>query len=392
MKAKRLVLCIFLSLALIVTFIPLTSYAAPGDEHPVSFNGISFTDNGDNEYYANLEHGKVWAYGDYDSTKKSFNVKEGEKFYIDVNCDSGWFATVQYSVDSGNKIDAEYDGYEYYFQMPENAGNYSITVYIAFVQSKMVKSVNVEFIAPLCGTVVKGTDWSGTEKQTPQPGIILPTGANYVPEGDEYENYGKWLNEDEDAFTGTINGNEAYIAMVYLKPTVGAEFDTKATVKVTGGNLIFKNVSSGEIKLVVQVHAAHNYTHVVNKAGLLKNGNQYDQCVGCGVTQNNAVIPGWSKSYVKAPKTVAGKKSFTVKWKKQSKANQKKFNGYQIRYSTKKSMAKAKTVKVKKTASSKTIKNLKKKTKYFVQVRTYTKKSGKTFYSKWSAKKTVKTK
>ena len=140
------------------------------------------------------------------------------------------------------------------------------------------------------------------------------------------------------------------------------------------------------------IPAAHKWKHVKQAAGLMKNGIQYDQCTVCGAKQNSSVIPGWSKYYVKAPKTVAGKKSFTVKWKKQSKANLKKFNGYQIRYSTKKSMAKAKMVKVKKTASSKTIKKLKKKTKYFVQVRTYTKKGGKLFYSKWSAKKTVKTK
>ena len=133
-------------------------------------------------------------------------------------------------------------------------------------------------------------------------------------------------------------------------------------------------------------------TKVTKKAGLLKNGTQVQVCSVCGANGKTTVIPGWSKYYVKAPKTVAGKKSFTVKWGKQSKANLKKFTGYQIRYSTKKSMAKAKMVKVKKTATSQTVKKLKKKTKYFVQVRTYTKKSGKLFYSKWSAKKTVKTK
>ncbi len=45
-----------------------------------------------------------------------------------------------------------------------------------------------------------------------------------------------------------------------------------------------------------------------------------------------------------------------------------------------------------KKSKSKKIKGLAKKTKYYVQVRTYTKSGGTTFYSKWSAKKTVKTK
>ena len=140
------------------------------------------------------------------------------------------------------------------------------------------------------------------------------------------------------------------------------------------------------------ITGGHNWQHVKQAAGLLKNGSEYDQCTVCGAKQNSSVIPGWGKYYVKAPKTVAGKKSFTVKWGKQSKANLKKFNGYQIRYSTKKSMAKSKMVKAGKTAKLKKVSGLKGKTKYFVQVRTYTKKSGKTFYSKWSAKKTVKTK
>ena len=102
--------------------------------------------------------------------------------------------------------------------------------------------------------------------------------------------------------------------------------------------------------------------------------------------------PVYVKSFVKSFKVVKGKKSFTAKWKKQSKANQKKFNGYQIRYSTKKSMKGAKYVTVKKSAKSKKIKKLKAKKQYYVQARTYTVTNGKRVYSKWSAIKTVKTK
>ena len=102
--------------------------------------------------------------------------------------------------------------------------------------------------------------------------------------------------------------------------------------------------------------------------------------------------PVYVKSFVKSFKVVKGKKSFTAKWKKQSKANQKKFNGYQIRYSTKKSMKGAKYVTVKKSAKSKKIKKLKAKKQYYVQARTYTVTNGKKTYSKWSAIKTVKTK
>ena len=92
---------------------------------------------------------------------------------------------------------------------------------------------------------------------------------------------------------------------------------------------------------------------------------------------------------VKISKPKAAKKKVTVKWKKVSKKNQKKIQGIEIRvmgpdYN--------KTFTAGKKKTSKKIKGLAKKTKYYVQVRTYTKSGGTTFYSKWSAKKTVKTK
>lgn len=83
---------------------------------------------------------------------------------------------------------------------------------------------------------------------------------------------------------------------------------------------------------------------------------------------------------------------FTAKWKKQSKKNQKKFNGYQLRYSLKPDMSGAKTTTASKSSKSKKIKKLQAKKKYYVQVRIYTKKNGSTFYSNWSSKKSVTTK
>lgn len=84
-------------------------------------------------------------------------------------------------------------------------------------------------------------------------------------------------------------------------------------------------------------------------------------------------------------------KSITVKWKKITTS------GYQVQYSTNKNMKKAKTVKVKSSATSKKISKLKKGKKYYVRVRaykTYTNKNGKkyTYYSSWSSKKSIKVK
>ena len=80
---------------------------------------------------------------------------------------------------------------------------------------------------------------------------------------------------------------------------------------------------------------------------------------------------------------------FKIKWK----TKDAQVSGYQVQYSTKSSFSSAKTVTVSgKSKSSKTVKKLKSKKKYYVRVRTYKTVDGKKIYSSWSAKKTVKTK
>jgi len=136
----------------------------------------------------------------------------------------------------------------------------------------------------------------------------------------------------------------------------------------------------------------HTWKHYKKAAGLLKNGTEYDYCTRCKIRKNVKTLKGHAALYVKSYKLSAGSRSFTAKWKKQSASVQKKFNGYQLRYSLKSNMSGAKYVKVSKKAGYKKISKLKKKKRYYVQVRTYTVKSGKTFYSKWSARKSIKTK
>ena len=82
-------------------------------------------------------------------------------------------------------------------------------------------------------------------------------------------------------------------------------------------------------------------------------------------------------------------KKLQVKYGKNNRAT-----GYEVQYSTSKSFKKAATkmAKVtKKKTTTKTIGKLKKKT-YYVRVRSYLKKGGKTYYSAWSSKKAVKIK
>ena len=91
----------------------------------------------------------------------------------------------------------------------------------------------------------------------------------------------------------------------------------------------------------------------------------------------------------KISKLKKAKKKITVNWKKISKAT-----GYEIQVATNKKFTKnKKSIKISKNkTTSKTIKKLKSKKKYYVRVRTYRKVAGKKIYSSWSSVKNIKTK
>ena len=96
---------------------------------------------------------------------------------------------------------------------------------------------------------------------------------------------------------------------------------------------------------------------------------------------------------VTAPKltkaTSKSSKKMLVQWKRNKKAS-----GYQIQYSTSKKFNKntgKATVKSGKTLK-KTVTKLKKKTTYYVRIRSYKKVNGKAYFSGWSGAKKVKIK
>ena len=131
---------------------------------------------------------------------------------------------------------------------------------------------------------------------------------------------------------------------------------------------------------------------VVEPPAFCKDGKSTVTCRRCGLVQEN-VIPGKGPAKTSLKKLKPAKKAITVTWKLPSKANLKKTTGYEIRYSLKSSMASSKTVTVANNkTTSKAIKKLKAKKKYYVQIRTYKKSGSKKYYSTWSGKKSVKTK
>ncbi len=158
----------------------------------------------------------------------------------------------------------------------------------------------------------------------------------------------------------------------------GSEKKPKVTVKDRQGNVIpagsytvsyQKNKNPGRAAVTVQFKG--------NYGGTLK--------------KNFTITP---KS-TSLSRVTASSKGFTVKWKKQTT----QVDGYRIQYSTSKKFSgkttKTLTVKNKKT-TTKTVKKLKAKKKYYVRICTYKNvKAGKKtvkFYSKWSKAKSVKVK
>ena len=97
---------------------------------------------------------------------------------------------------------------------------------------------------------------------------------------------------------------------------------------------------------------------------------------------------------LKLKKVYAGRKKAKVTWKAlKTKMSKSRVTGYEIQYSRKSTMKSSKTKKVKGyKKSSVTIKKLKGKKVYYFRIRTYLKTGGKTYRSKWSAKKKIRVK
>ena len=202
--------------------------------------------------------------------------------------------------------------------------------------------------------------------------ITVPKSLNYI---------------DYDAL-----GDSNSIRTAYYKSTMANW--KKITVKshyyesdsyLPGGNDAFYDlnvVATDKHKCVT--HEPNN-GRVTKQATFKAEGVKTCKCTICGKTVKIKIS---KLGAPKISKLTKGKKSFTASWKKVSRVE-----GYQIRYSVYSSFknAKTKTVKSSKTVKT-TVKSLKANKKYFVKIRAYKTINGKKQYSKWSSKKSVKTK
>ena len=143
-----------------------------------------------------------------------------------------------------------------------------------------------------------------------------------------------------------------------------------------------------------------------NKGNSLKNGTDYTVSYSSGrkkvgeykvkITFKGNYLGKKELSFEIKPKGTSlksvktGKKQFKATWKKQAKQT----TGYELQYSTDKKFKNAtKKIKMKKNKiTSKTVKKLKGKKKYYVRIRTFKNVNGKKICSKWSSFKKVTTK
>lgn len=141
---------------------------------------------------------------------------------------------------------------------------------------------------------------------------------------------------------------------------------------------------------LTQANCNHEYESKLIESTYLSKGYEYHKCQKCGKTykDNYSAKKLLSQGYIWSFGLLSGKKKIKISY--QSIAD---VSGYQIRYSTDRKFKKnTKIAKVGKNTTVRTIKKLRSRKKYYVQVRGYKKVKGKTVYGKWSGKRSVKTK
>lgn len=217
-----------------------------------------------------------------------------------------------------------------------------------------------------------------------QKGTSSKLSASVVPQ-DATDNSIKWSSSDESKATVdadgnvTLNEDEDYIVSYSDNVNVGTAEMTIFGIGYYEGSLkkAFKIISNKNDNYVTDDSANDNANN--NKNDNINN-NKSDNTNNKGTDKKITV----GKVTIKKIRNVKGRK-IEIQYNKINKAD-----GYQIRYSLKSNMigsSKTKTT----TKTKYTLTSLKKKKKYYIQVRAFGyDSSDKKVYGKWSAKKSVK--
>ena len=241
---------------------------------------------------------------------------------------------------------------------------------------------------------------------TPEVKVAWEDGTAMV-EGTDYVI--SYLDANGEEVTEMVDAGTYYVAVKGIGKYADTQYVewTIKPVKIASATLKSKSlVYSGKNRTTAVTVKAK----VAGKTVTLKKGTDYTVTYSNNknVGKATAKIVGTgnftgtlSKTYKIIPKATtlktpaAASKALTVKWNKQAtKMSQSRITGYEIQVATNSTFTKnKKTVKVtgyKKV--SKKVTGLKGGKKYYVRVRTYMTVGDTTYYSKWSAKKSAKTK
>ena len=257
-------------------------------------------------------------------------------------------------------------------------------------------------------------DWIYVKDSTPvQPKVVVKDkGGTVLQEGRDYtlsyrDNY---LPKGESSWTGYVcvfpigeytgaEPEEEYFSII-MKNVTQTATNTKIPQWIWGIYQSSYDVSVGqsftlkpEAKGKITYKTSNKKVATVNSKGKVtvkgtgkatitvtaKATSTYSKCV------KKITVYGVPKK-PETKKLTAGKKRFTVQWKKDKKAD-----GYQVQYSTDKKFKKnVKSMNVSKKNTKATVKKLKKGKTYRVRIRSYKKIDGKKYYSGWGKVKSVK--
>ena len=259
-------------------------------------------------------------------------------------------------------------------------------------------------------------DWIYVKDSTPvQPKVVVKDkGGTVLQEGRDYtlsyrDNY---LSKGESSWTGYVcvfpigeytgaNPEEEYFSII-MKNVTQTATNTKMPQWIWGIYQSSYDVSVGqsftlkpEAKGKITYKTSNKKVATVNSKGKVTVKGTGKATITVTAKATSTYNKGVKKITVygvpKKPemkKLTAGKKKFTVQWKKDKKAD-----GYQVQYSTDKKFKKnIKSVNVSKKSTKATVKKLKKGKTYRVRTRSYKKIDGKKYYSGWSKMKSVKVK
>ena len=246
--------------------------------------------------------------------------------------------------------------------------------------------------------------------------LTLPAGAAKVITADldpaDADGAIVWTSSDETiakiSSDGVVTGVKAGKATITVQATADSSITAKCEVTVLDPKLTIRlnkssfyydgkekvplvTVMSGGTVLAKDIKDSNTKVLLIFDGGRILPGKHTvtatarDQGMGSVTATYKILIKP-----TKIKKLKAGKKKFTIKYKKQGK---KYVRGYQIRYSLKKNMKKSKVKTVWGYNKTKlTVKKLKSKKTYYVQVRTFKRIQRNYYKSEWSKVKKVRVK